>query len=528
MDADINILAAKALEILRGQGMSKKALWTYKQYGFKPIIRDFGQEGIATYSQTEVNSFMNDVRADFEKGKLMNWKWQRIRKASVFLASLYSSGTLDMTPLIPWEVEHNPLHQKPSEEQIKDSDNIAVLIYRIKTGMLETHVSHDVLKAYVYYGFDPLLRYFQQNKAEKYDRTIIRQFLDQQGEMFNNQAINETAYQKARKVVWLIDEYRKTGTVQWCHQPRLGLRFVNAYHMEIWDKFQKENEGVLSEISLATMRSAVHRFMLALENEEVHSFSEISHKIVNDCISQMASHYSGGQNSLLFSLRTFLRFLKKSGITDADLSVAVPDFASPRRTVQNGFNDEELTGLLSSPDINTPVGKRDYAIMVTAVQTGFRAIDIKNLKRTDIDWRSNEIRIVQHKTNRPLSLPLRPETGNAIADYLMNGRPESDLPHIFLCSKQPIRPMSNYTVSKMVTTHMLRADVPKESRRGSHSFRRTFGKKLLEAETSLDMLSELLGHTHADSSRPYMAINEKELKLCGLSLESIEKAGENA
>jgi integrase len=45
---------------------------------------------------------------------------------------------------------------------------------------------------------------------------------------------------------------------------------------------------------------------------------------------------------------------------------------------------------------------------------------------------------------------------------------------------------------------MLRAEVPKKTRRGSHSFRRTFGKGLLEAQIPLYMLSELLGHAHSD------------------------------
>jgi integrase len=164
--------------------------------------------------------------------------------------------------------------------------------------------------------------------------------------------------------------------------------------------------------------------------------------------------------------------------------------------------------------------------MMIAVQAGLRAVDIQNLKRADIDWHSNEIRIVQHKTKRPISLPLRPETGNAIADYLLNSRPESDLPYIFLCVSKPIRPIGSYTISSIVTSHMLRAGVPKHLRRGAHSFRRAFGKTLLEAGIPLDMLSELLGHAHSDSSRPYLSMNEKELKLCGLSLSSVEKAGE--
>lgn len=527
MNTNMTALAEQALELLRVQyGMSKKETWMYKQYGFKPILQHFKQMGIADYSKSEMASFMKDARTNFEKGNLMKWKWQRIRKASVLLASLQSNGTLDMTPCIPWEVEHNPLHQEPSEDQLNNANDVFAIIYQVKMEIQKFNANHDTLKTYVYYGFDPLLRYFQQNKTEKYDTALVQKFLNQQKKSFATGVIHEVAYQKARKVVLMIEEYRKTGTVRWHYQPRLGFRPVSSYYADIWDKFQKENEGVLSEISLDTIKSNVRRFMLTLEDKGIYSFNEVSHQTVGDCISQMAAHFSGGQNSLLFSLRIFLRFLNKNGMTDINLSVAVPDLTIPRRTIQSGFSEEELARLLKSPNVDTPVGKRDFAIMITAVQTGLRAIDIKNLKRSNIDWRSNEIRIVQHKTKRPLSLPLRPGTGNAIADYLLNGRPESDLPYIFLCATPPARPIGNYTISRIITDHMLRAEVPKKMRRGSHSFRRTFGKNLLEAEIPLDMLSELLGHTRPDSSRPYLSMNEKELKLCGLSLSSIEKAGE--
>jgi site-specific recombinase XerD len=122
-------------------------------------------------------------------------------------------------------------------------------------------------------------------------------------------------------------------------------------------------------------------------------------------------------------------------------------------------------------------------------------------------------------------LPLQIETGNAIVDYLLNGRPKSDLPYIFLCDGSPLRPLSNYTVSQIVTAHMKRANVAKNKRRGSHSFRRSFGRKLLEAETSLDLVNELLGHKRLNSSKPYLPSNEQELKLCALSLNSIGKVG---
>ncbi len=166
------------------------------------------------------------------------------------------------------------------------------------------------------------------------------------------------------------------------------------------------------------------------------------------------------------------------------------------------------------------MGIRDYAIMIIAAQTGLRACDIASLQRQDIDWHRNELRIVQKKTGRALTLPLPTESGNAMAEYLLNARPECDEPYVFLREKRPYRRMHSSSMNGIVSRYILKANLAGADVRvrGFHSFRRAFGKRLLETETPLDMLSELLGHRDHDSAKQYMAIDEKGLKLCGLSL----------
>jgi integrase len=80
----------------------------------------------------------------------------------------------------------------------------------------------------------------------------------------------------------------------------------------------------------------------------------------------------------------------------------------------------------------------------------------------------------------------------------------------------------------MISRYMQRTGIDKSDipRRGFHSFRRSFGAGLLESEIPLDMLSELLGHTHMDSAKPYLAANELGLKSCAIGLTPTQKAGE--
>ena len=61
--------------------------------------------------------------------------------------------------------------------------------------------------------------------------------------------------------------------------------------------------------------------------------------------------------------------------------------------------------------------------------------------------------------------------------------------------------------------------------RGFHSFRRTLGTKLVQEETPLDVVQQILGHSHMDSMQPYPCIDELGLRECAIGLISERKAG---
>jgi integrase len=160
--------------------------------------------------------------------------------------------------------------------------------------------------------------------------------------------------------------------------------------------------------------------------------------------------------------------------------------------------------------------------MLIAARTGIRACDIAALKRKDIDWHSREIRIVQQKTGIPLSFPLTAEVGNAIIDYFYNSRLKSDSPYVFPLRQSLDEHIKSPTISKLTTKYMNIAGVDKSlPYRGVDSFRRSFGKRLLDASLTPDMLMEMLGQVDINSITPYASIYEDGLKRCALSLYSV-------
>jgi len=84
------------------------------------------------------------------------------------------------------------------------------------------------------------------------------------------------------------------------------------------------------------------------------------------------------------------------------VGLAIPKTIPKRRKIYPGFSNAEKLAILESADRATVKGKRNYSMMLLAANTGLRAIDIANLKLTDIDWRNCEIKIIQSKTGTPL------------------------------------------------------------------------------------------------------------------------------
>ena len=143
----------------------------------------------------------------------------------------------------------------------------------------------------------------------------------------------------------------------------------------------------------------------------------------------------------------------------------------------------------------------------------------------DIDWKRNTIELVQEKTDTPLVLPLLTDVGNAIADYILNGRPDSSLPYIFLRTQAPYRKLSGRTACYGISVKMMKEAGIRQGdrdRKGLHCLRHSLAARLLAEETPLPVISSILGHRDKDSTKVYLSTDLAHLRACALSLAGIE------
>ena len=158
-------------------------------------------------------------------------------------------------------------------------------------------------------------------------------------------------------------------------------------------------------------------------------------------------------------------------------------------------------------------------------RNGLRGCDIIHLKLTDIDWRAGEIRLIQKKTGNPLVLPLLPDVGEALKEYILNGRPDSSSEFIFLRAMHPYLPFNKtVALTHLWSGYQKKAGIERYAHdgKGFHALRRTLGKELTLAEVPVTTTAQILGHRSMDSSKQYISLDSYHLKECALDFSGIE------
>ena len=526
---ELSATVTRALELLSAQGMSEKSLHAYVHTGFGCIVRNFQVKGVSSATPTMLDEFLLEQFELFGQGKFSQWKWRLVRRSCELLKYCAAEDSVDMPPLLPWLPTLRRSRQSieksiPTAEQFADPENIFALVWKTNRSMMKLGLTDATIRHYREEGLAVILNRHYEALTEHFSEDLLDRIITEKRTQYEQGQTARASYQNLRKAAHWLREMHHTDNITLGKIPNWGQREPVEPFRALLDEFCVDAEHTMAETSLKVARSAVRCFLFEMENHGFSTLTDFTQVNVNGCVTSFALHYAGGLGSAIFCVRFFLHFLYEHSLTETDLSLSLPELVAARKMFHEGFTEDELDRLLTHPDRDTAIGKRDYAMMVLAAQSGLRACDVVRLELDSIDWRTREIRLTQHKTGEPLSLPLEPESGNAIADYILNGRPNSVDTNVFLCHTGKIRPLDARSASGVVSNHMKQAGIPAK-RRAFHALRRTFGTRLLQNKVSFELIQQLLGHRDMDSMKPYLSIDEQGLKLCALSLPSQGKVG---
>ena len=372
--------------------------------------------------------------------------------------------------------------------------------------------------------FSSFREYFETRGKEDFDIDLANEYIAEIQKRYADEKISYSRAAHLKKLAaWFIEVY-ETGELQW-KKPHTSKTIINDCFKEALIKYLDSRKDVLSFTNLRAQKSDILHMLGFLQDEKGYSnFSPLSRNDVQDFVLYIRRRRQGRLDHIVYSIRYFLLFLKEKGIIATDLTSALYLPAQKARKILAGFTHEEVDLILAQVNRDTPIGKRDYAILLLGRNTGLRIGDIIKLKLMDIDWRYGEVSVTQRKTGRPLVLPLEKDSEFAIIDYIRSGRPRCDLPFLFLRHNAPSAVLSQQVVTTIFTRYGTAAGISHVSGDGKtfHGLRRSLANWMLEADVPLTTISQVLGHHDLSSASLYLSIDEKNLKKCALSIEKIE------
>ena len=274
--------------------------------------------------------------------------------------------------------------------------------------------------------------------------------------------------------------------------------------------------------SVRVVMQMVRQFLGYLEDEGIRDFRDLKLSEISGFVIGALPRHKNNTLNLTWPIRKFVSFLSNVGLANINADGVLAN--SPRRVkVLPCFTTKETESILGAVDASTALGKRDYAILTIARGTGLRGEDIISLKIEDINWKKNEINVTQSKTGGHITLPLSPDVGNAIADYILNARPQTDNRFIFLRHRRPHTWLGNGpTGATIMKRYQENMELEHKAGDGKtfHAFRRTVGTNLIRAEVPLSSAAQILGHKSIESTKRYISLNDDSLRVCCMDISA--------
>lgn len=295
---------------------------------------------------------------------------------------------------------------------------------------------------------------------------------------------------------------------------------TDPYYVAISTQFESycADQGY-SKITIGNYINLSARFMDFLVSQQITSCCKIKLPLIHAYIKTLLGYSHHSIELHITSIRAFFRFLLDTGKIQTDFASKISMIKTRKQLrIPSVWTENELKKLIGVIDRRSPMGKRDYAIILLACCLGIRCTDIKKLKPENFHWEEKKLVFIQSKTKIPLSLPLIPEVGWAVIDYLKHGRPKINNPCIFVKHIAPYDSISETdTLYRTIKRHMKLAGFPPcNKKRGMHSLRHTMASMMLEKNTPLYTISDMLGHVDTNSTALYLKVDIKKLRECSL------------
>lgn len=222
---------------------------------------------------------------------------------------------------------------------------------------------------------------------------------------------------------------------------------------------------------------------------------------------QAARLAPGACRAPVTATRAFLRYLASSGEVPSGLCEAIPTVRQWKHAALPAFlSIDEVDRVLTQCRDDTPIHRRDRAIMLLLARLGVRASEVAHLCLDDIDWRQGQVTIRAGKSGKERGLPLSADVGAALVAYLQDGRPKRRHRALFLQARPPYGPLSAGAVTGVAQRALQHAGAAAR-RPGAHVFRHSAATRMVRGGATFKQIADVLGHARIETTTIYAKLD---------------------
>ena len=197
---------------------------------------------------------------------------------------------------------------------------------------------------------------------------------------------------------------------------------LSSHYTDLLNNYLKYCKDVLNnkETTIKDKKIEMQNFLNYLSENKITNITDLNKNVINNYINNNTEPLSR-RIRICWSLRCLFNYLFTEDLVKTNYIYLIPVINRNVKVVlPTVFDKEDVEKILNflKEDKTNMASRRHYAMILLAARLGLRGIDIKNLKWSDINWKKKTLYITQEKTNKPVSLPLVNDIGDAIIDYI--------------------------------------------------------------------------------------------------------------
>ena len=284
-----------------------------------------------------------------------------------------------------------------------------------------------------------------------------------------------------------------------------------------YEDYLRQERG-LSDKTIADLWYLILRFLKFRFGDALGDLSKITPIDIASFMQQLHSRKQPYRvKTTATQLRWFFQFLFRAGKTKDNLSLGIPSVAQRwGQRLPRHLLPDQVEALLAAARSDTPLGRRNYAMLLLLARLGLRPPEVVAMCLEDIDWRSGEI-IVRGKGKLYDRVPLPQDVGEALTAYMRHDRGTTSRA-LFVTERAPHRPFKGSQILNAVLKEAFAKTGIKPPARyvGAHVLRHSLATNLVQRGASLDEIANVMRHRSRATTMTYAKLDVEGLRSIAL------------